>query len=91
MTSKLKAFFIRIMANKTMFYLGLLIIVCATILAFPKSIAWLPEDLGKMAWNTAHDVILYAIGAVAIFAKGHATVGDPVNDKKPENDPTKKP
>lgn len=71
----------RLKANKVMTTSGLLIIACGLILAFPSLTAWLPADIGKALWNGAHDYILLVVGGAVLFAKGHATTGDPAQTK----------
>lgn len=70
-------FIARVRANKVTAGLGIAIILSATIIFFPKCIAWLPPEIGKSLWNFANQTILYAIGLALMFVKGHASVGDP--------------
>lgn len=58
--------------NKLTVALILIAVLSATILAFPKSIAWLPEDLGKELWNLAHDTIHYTILTLAVLVRNSA-------------------
>lgn len=74
----------RLKANKVMTTSGLLIIACGLILAFPSLTSWLPPDIGKTLWNGAHDYILLVVGGAVLFAKGHATTGDPADAKSVE-------
>jgi len=74
--NQIKLFIERLQANKITTGIGCILILSATILAYPKTIAWLPEDLAKEVWNIAHDAIGYAIAALAFFVKQHSTVGD---------------
>ncbi len=75
--NQISAFIERLKANKLIAGTGGLIILATTVVVFPKTVSFLPEDLAKQVWNLAHDYLGYLVGGALLFVKGHAAVGDP--------------